>query len=72
MTSIEFWTRMNPDQTLPVPPAVADRIPATEEIRVVVIVPDPADDPVWTEAATAQFLRGYDERDDTYDDRPTG
>lgn len=69
MTTIEFWSRLNPDRTLEVPPEVASRIQGDEPVRVVVVVPD-GDDQEWRDLAAEQFFGGYDAADGLYDDLP--
>jgi hypothetical protein len=62
---LEFQTQLNPDHTLTVPLAVAQQIQGEEALRVVVFVPDAAENQSWAGLAAEQFLSGYSELDET-------
>ena len=68
MKVLEFQTQLNPDHTLSVPPGVAREIQSGESVRVVLLVPDAAEDQSWAALTTEQFLHGYSEGDAIYDD----
>jgi hypothetical protein len=71
MKVLEFQTQLNPDCTLTVPPSVAQEIRAEEPVRVVLLVPDAAEDRDWAALTTEQFLRGYSDCDAIYDELGT-
>lgn len=68
MKVLEFQTQLNPDHTLTVPPGVAREIEGEEAVRVVLLVPDTAEDRSWAALTTEQFLRGYSDGDAVYDE----
>lgn len=73
MTALEFWARLNPDGTLPVPGDVAAHIQSERPVRVIVVLNDSSDeDRTWTQLTTDQFLNGYDDGDALYDDIQSG
>jgi hypothetical protein len=67
MKALEFVTYVNPDQTLQVPPELAEQLPALGMVRVLVLVADAVDEKDWREAAEEAFLAGYAETDASYD-----
>jgi hypothetical protein len=69
---LEFQTQLNPDHTLTVPPGVAQQIQGEEALRVVLYVPDAAEDPSWAGLTAEQFLSGYSDGDAIYDQLPAG
>lgn len=71
MTALEFWTTVNHDQTLTLPPEVAAKVGREQQLRVILIVPD-GDDPTWERLTTDQFLSGYAPSDAIYDELPAG
>jgi hypothetical protein len=72
MRVLEFQTQLNPDHTLTVPPGVAQQIQGKEPFRVVLLVPDAAEDQSWAGLTAQQFLKGYSEGDAIYDQLSTG
>jgi hypothetical protein len=72
MRILEFQTQLNPDDTLTVPPGVAQQIHGKEPLRVVLLVPDAAEDQAWAGLTAQQFLNGYSEGDAIYDQLSTG
>jgi len=66
MKTIAFETRVNPDQTVTVPPEMVGDIAPGQRIQVFLIVPD-ADDQGWSELVATQFLQGYADDDAIYD-----
>jgi hypothetical protein len=64
---LEFQTQLNPDHTLTVPRGVAQQIQADEELRVMLFVPDAAEDQSWAGLTAEQFLNGYSDGDSIYD-----
>jgi hypothetical protein len=67
MNSIEFETELSGDCTLAVPPEVAERLPKSGRITVVVLVPDDVEDEQWRRAAYEHFMRDDDSEDAVYD-----
>jgi hypothetical protein len=72
MKILEFQTQLNPDHTLTVPPGVAEQIHGEEAVRVVLFVPDAAEDQSWAGLTAEQFLSGYSDGDAIYDQLPAG
>ena len=72
MKVLEFQTQLNPDHTLTVPPNVAQEIQGEEAVRVVLLVPDAAEDRSWAALTIEQFLRGYSDGDAIYDELSAG
>jgi hypothetical protein len=72
MRVLEFETQLNPDHTLTVPPGVAQQIEGEEPLRVVLLVPDAAEDRSWAKLTAQQFLDGYSEGDAIYDQLSAG
>jgi hypothetical protein len=67
MSSIEFETELRGDMMLPLPPDVAERLPKSGRVTVVVLVPDDAEDEQWRRAAYEQFMRDDAPDDAIYD-----
>ncbi|MGH2534754.1 MAG: hypothetical protein ACRDJW_21050 [Thermomicrobiales bacterium] len=68
MAALEFWARINPDGTLPVPAEVAAQIHEERPVRVIVLLTDPSsEDDAWARLTVEQFLNGYAEGDAVYD-----
>jgi hypothetical protein len=72
MTTLEFWTRVNPDDTLTVPPDVAAQVRRERPVRVILLVPESEEDEQWARSTADQFLKGYAEGDSIYDELPAG
>jgi hypothetical protein len=67
MKALEFEAKLDPDASLKVPRDVAACIPKEEMLRVIVLMPEPQDDPEWRRLTREQFLRGYGQGDGVYD-----
>jgi hypothetical protein len=67
MKAVTFESELRPDQTLSVPAAVLDRIPHGQTLRVLVLIPEDADDQAWEQLAAAEFGMGYADSDAIYD-----
>ena len=67
MKQLEFDAVLNPDRTLAVPEEVAAQVRPGEKVRVVLVVPEAAEDREWAELTADQFLKGYAEGDAVYD-----
>jgi hypothetical protein len=67
MSSIEFETELRGDRTLILPPEVAERLPKSGRVMVVVLVPDDQDDQEWRRAAYEHFMKDDAPDDDIYD-----
>lgn len=76
MKTLEFETQINPDHTLSVPQALADQLPPGRPVRVLLLVPESAEDldaaeeQAWKQMAAAEFLKGYADSDAIYDQLP--
>ncbi len=67
MKALEFEARINPDNTLPIPPSVLAEVPTGQTVKILMLVPDSTEDAEWEEMASGEFLRGYAESDAIYD-----
>jgi hypothetical protein len=67
MSSIEFETELRGGTTLTLPPEVAERLPKSGRVTVVVLVPDDAEDEQWRRASYEQFMRDDESDDAIYD-----
>jgi hypothetical protein len=67
MKAVEFQSELRSDHTLSVPTGVFDRIPAGRTLRVLVLVPEDAEDQAWEELAAADFGSDYSDGDAIYD-----
>ena len=67
MKTVEFQSELRPDHTLCIPAGVIDRIPCGQTLRVLVFVPEDAEDQAWEQVAAAEFGMGYTEGDAIYD-----
>jgi hypothetical protein len=68
MNSIEFESELRGDGTLTLPPEVAERLPKSGRVTVVVLVPDDDhEDHLWRRAAYEQFVKDDDPDDNVYD-----
>jgi hypothetical protein len=67
MKTVSFESELRTDHTLVVPDAALERIPQGQTLRVVVLVPENAEEKNWEEAAAAEFGMGYAESDAIYD-----
>ena len=67
MKAVEFQSELRPDHTLSVPADVLERIPRGQPLRVLVLVPEDAEDQAWEQLAAAEFGMGYADGDAIYD-----
>ena len=72
MKALEFQARINPDDTVTIPAHVAEQVRGDEPVRVILLVPDSAEDEDWSRMTAEQFLKGYAEGDTIYDKLPGG
>ena len=72
MKKFEFQTYVNADETVSVPTEVAAQIERSCPVRVVMLIPDNAEDKQWADFTAEQFLKGYADTDAIYDDISTG
>jgi hypothetical protein len=67
MKALEFETTLSEDANLKVPENLAGQIPREEAVRVIVLLPESAEDEDWQRLASEQLLSGYSESDSIYD-----
>ncbi len=67
MKALEFEATLGTDANFRVPDDLAAQIPKQEPVRVIVLVPEDAEEPAWNRLTREQFLRGYSEGDSIYD-----
>ena len=67
MTTVEFQTTLNADRTISVPAAVAEKIPAGQPIRVLILIDNGDPDREWEQLAATEFGQGYADSDAIYD-----
>lgn len=67
MKALEFETKPDADLNLKVPDELAAQIPKEEPVRVIVLMPESAEDADWRRLTNENFLRGYSESDSVYD-----
>ena len=67
MQTVEFQSELGADHTLSVPEDLLTGIPAGRKVRVLVIVPEDAEDRAWEDLAAAEFGMGYADGDAIYD-----
>jgi len=67
MKAVTFESELRPDHTLSVPAGIIERIPRGQVLRVLVLVPENAEDQAWEELAAADFGMGYADSDAIYD-----
>jgi hypothetical protein len=65
--TIEFETELTGENTLSMPPEVAEALPPTGKATVVVILDLDPDDTAWRQAAYQQFLSDDSAEDAVYD-----
>ena len=70
MKALEFWTAINPDKTLTLPPEIAAEVGSEERVRVILLTGDGGDDQDWAHLTAEKFLKGYADGDAIYDDLP--
>jgi hypothetical protein len=67
MKAVEFQSELRPDHTLSVPASVLERIPRGQTLRVLILVPEDAEDQAWEQLAAVEFGMGYADSDAIYD-----
>ena len=67
MKALEFESRLSKDANLKVPENLAGQIPKEEAVRVIVLLPEDAEDEDWQRLTSEQLLSGYAEGDSIYD-----
>jgi len=67
MRALEFESRLSKDANLRVPENLAGQIPTGEAVRVIVLLPEGAEDEDWQRLTSEQLLSGYGESDSIYD-----
>jgi hypothetical protein len=72
MKAVEFQSRVNPDQTLTIPPSVMDAVPIGQTVRVLILFPESGNDQEWEQLTAEEFGRGYADSDALYDALSTG
>jgi hypothetical protein len=72
MKMLDFQAQMNPDGTLTVPPQLVQQIGEVRLIRVVLVLAESSEEEDWARVTREQFLRGYSEDDDVYDQLSVG
>lgn len=68
MQAVEFQSELRADHSLSVPKNLLKGIPAGRMFRVLVLVPEDAEDREWEELATSEFGMGYTDGDAIYDE----
>lgn len=72
MPTWQFQTHLNPNQTVSIPPNVANQLEPQAAVHIVLMTGNPNDDADWQKLAAEQFLLGYAPSDDVYDRLPEG
>ncbi len=67
MKALEFEATLSEGATLKVPDDLAGQIPKEEAVRVIVLLPESAEDNDWRRLTTEQLLSGYSDSDSIYD-----
>ena len=67
MKALEFESRLSDEANLNVPEDLAGQIPREEAVRVIVLLPEGAQDQDWQRLTSEQLLSGYSESDSIYD-----
>jgi hypothetical protein len=68
MPTWQFQTHLNPNQTVTVPPEVANQLARDATVQVVLMTGDSNEDADWQRLATEQFFQGYGPGDAIYDE----
>ena len=78
MRAYEFPARITPTGSLELPEAALESLPVDQQVRVIVLVPEPApydkdltpeeEDEAWARLGEESFLALYDEGDAIYDE----
>jgi hypothetical protein len=67
MRAIEFEGTLAPNGQISLPPEIASKIPAGEQIRIVVMWNLGDDDNAWRNAGQQRFQAAYAPEDDVYE-----
>lgn len=67
MKTVEFQSELRSDHTLSVPEHLLNGLPAGASIRVLVLLPEEAEDQEWECSAATEFGMGYADGDALYD-----
>ena len=70
MKAYEIPVKVTPEGKVELPAALLASLPRNQTIRVIILVPEPADqeeNAAWPRLTTDQFLAGYSETDSIYD-----
>ena len=70
MRAYEFPVRVAADGSLTVPDDLLKLLPASRQVRVILLVNEPAradEKAAWAQVTKEQFLSGYSEQDAAYD-----
>ena len=68
MKAYEFPGKITADGQLDIPAGFSEQLPRGQEIRVLLLVPETAEDPsIWARLTAEQFLAGYSDADGLYD-----
>ena len=67
MKAVEFQSELTSGNTLIVPASIVERIPPGQSLRVLILVPEDAEEQAWEQLATTEFGLGYSEGDAIYD-----
>ena len=67
MKAVEFQSELTSDHTLSVPASIIERIPPGQSLRVLILVPEDAEDQAWEQLAATEFGMGYADGDAIYD-----
>jgi len=67
MKAVEFQSELSADHTLSVPANLVDRIPPGQPLRVLIFVPEDAEEQAWEQLAASEFGLGYADSDAIYD-----
>jgi len=71
MKAYEILVKVTEEGKIELPDALLASLPRHQTVRVIILVPEPADqeaeDAAWSHLAAAQFLAGYGKTDSIYD-----
>ncbi|HEX5103518.1 MAG TPA: hypothetical protein VFV87_06885 [Pirellulaceae bacterium] len=71
MKAFEFLTHPTADGSIQLPLDVSRQVDASQEIKVIVMLPDD-EDQAWNRFGMEQFFKGYAPSDNIYDDLRAG
>lgn len=67
MKAFEFQTNLSSSRTLDLPTDLKAKLEPGSSVRVILLFPEPTEEPDWARLTTEQFLKGYAESDSIYD-----